>query len=128
MPARSGRNAHGHVRVKRVYDPPERDDGLRVLVDRLWPRGLAKEKAGVDLWLKEIAPSDALRRWFGHDPKRWSGFQAKYRAEIAGEAEALAALEAARAQGDVTLLYAARDPDHNNAVVLKAVLEEAAAR
>lgn len=110
------------VRVRRVYDPPSPEDGSRVLVDRLWPRGLSREKAKLDLWLKEIAPSDQLRRWFGHDPARWPDFEAAYRAELAANAEALDRLRALCRDGKVTLTYAARDAEHNNAVVLANLL------
>lgn len=114
------------VRVRRVCEPPGPQDGFRVLVDRLWPRGLRKEAAHVDLWARELAPSDGLRRWFGHDLSRWEDFRTRYREEL-GRPEVQMALDAlvqrAR-QGTVTLLFAARDPDHNNAVVLREVLEE----
>lgn len=109
-----------------MYEPPGPQDGFRVLVDRLWPRGLRKEAAHVDLWARELAPSDGLRRWFGHDLSRWEDFRTRYREEL-GRPEVQMALDAlvqrAR-QGTVTLLFAARDPDHNNAVVLREVLEE----
>lgn len=114
------------IRIKRVYDAPQRGDGLRVLVDRLWPRGLPKERAKVDLWLKDIAPSAELRSWFGHDPGRWGAFQQKYRHELAGKAEQVQMLRKAAAKRAVTLLFAARTEDQNNAVVLKDVIEEAA--
>ncbi len=109
------------VRLKRAYDPPAPDDGLRVLVDRLWPRGLKRDEAKVDLWLKDAALSTDLRRWFGHDPARWPGFQERYRAELAGNA-ALEELRGIVKQGRrVTLLFAAKDTEHNNAVVLQAL-------
>jgi uncharacterized protein YeaO (DUF488 family) len=104
------------IRVKRVYDPPEPSDGLRVLVDRLWPRGLKKENAHIDLWLKEAAPSAELRRWFGHDPARWDEFRRRYTAELDDNRTAFAPLFAMR--GAVTLLFGARDEKHNNAVAL----------
>jgi uncharacterized protein YeaO (DUF488 family) len=107
--------------LKRVYDPPEAGDGTRVLVDRLWPRGLSKEKARIDLWLRDIAPSDALRKRFHRKPADWNAFCAAYDAELEGEA-AQAAVKELRAQlrkGRVTLLYAARDERHNNAVALQ---------
>lgn len=114
------------VRVRRVYEPPDPQDGFRVLVDRLWPRGLRKDAARVDLWARELAPSDGLRRWFGHDPSRREDFRQRYREEL-GRPEVRTALDSlvqkAR-QGTVTLLFAARDPDHNNAVVLAEFLEE----
>ncbi|HEY8508158.1 MAG TPA: DUF488 family protein, partial [Steroidobacteraceae bacterium] len=99
----------GNIRIKRVYDKPQREDGFRVLVDRLWPRGLRKEEAAVDLWARDLAPSDALRKWFGHDPKRWSGFQTRYRNELRKQTDALNALRERAAEGPVTLLYGARD-------------------
>ncbi len=108
--------------VKRVYEPVAESDGQRVLVDRLWPRGLSKEKAQLDLWLKDIAPSDDLRHWFGHDPGRWTEFQKRYRAELDGKGETLAELRGLMANGKVTLLFAAHDEQHNNAVALAAYL------
>lgn len=112
---------------KRVYDPPAPGDGMRILVDRLWPRGLAKEKARVDLWLKEIAPSNTLRRQFHGKPAEWTAFCAVYAAELEGAAAqaAVADLRAHLRKGPVTLLYASRDEEHNNAVALKAWLETA---
>jgi uncharacterized protein YeaO (DUF488 family) len=110
------------VRVKRVYAPPAEDDGARVLVDRLWPRGLTREEAAVDLWLKDIAPSAELRRWFGHDPALWPAFQDRYRAELAGN-PAVDELRAIIEQGRrVTLLFGAKDVGHNNAVALQGYL------
>jgi uncharacterized protein YeaO (DUF488 family) len=111
------------VRLKRAYDKASPDDGLRVLVDRLWPRGLSKAKAAVDLWLKEIAPSHELRKWFAHDPAKWKDFQARYRREVVDQAESLALLKKRCREGDVTLLFAARDAEHNNAVVLQHLLQ-----
>ncbi|WP_119458370.1 DUF488 domain-containing protein [Rhodospirillaceae bacterium SYSU D60014] len=113
----------GRVRLKRAYDAMEPDDGLRVLVDRLWPRGLRKEEAGIDLWLKEIAPSNGLRRWFGHDPARWKVFRRKYQEELQERSELLQTLQEALHRSSVTLLFAARDEEHNNAVVIKGVLD-----
>lgn len=114
------------LKIKRIYDSPAKDDGFRVLVDRLWPRGVSKEKAHLDLWLKEIAPTDALRKWFGHDPKRWTEFAAKYRKELAGKADLTAQVKKlARDHENVTLLYAAHDASHNQAVVLQQVLKGA---
>jgi uncharacterized protein YeaO (DUF488 family) len=110
------------IKIKRIYEQPDPEDGQRLLVDRLWPRGLSKEHAGVDRWLKEIAPSDELRKWFGHDPARWDEFRARYLGELEAERELLDELaELARGQ-TVTLLYAAKDQERNNAVVLKEVL------
>src|SRR2546421_4963177 len=112
------------VSLKRVYDEPASSDGTRVLVDRLWPRGLSKERARVDVWLKEVAPSDELRRWFGHDPDKFAEFRKRYEAELASESgkEAMAKLRELVKRGHVTLLFAARDMEHNNAVVLRDVL------
>ncbi len=110
------------LKCKRIYDPPSDDDGRRLLVDRLWPRGVAKEAARLDDWLKELAPSDDLRRWFGHDPSRWEEFRARYRQELQGHGEQLDELRAAAKKGTVTLLFAAKDAEHNNAVVLKEML------
>ncbi|BBA71862.1 DUF488 domain-containing protein [Geobacter sulfurreducens] len=112
------------VRVKRIYDEPATEDGTRVLVDRLWPRGIAKDKARIDEWLKEIAPSDELRQWFGHDPARWDEFRERYRRELDAKAEPLDELRKLAAGGTVTLLFAAKDEKHNNAVVLKDILVE----
>ncbi len=111
------------VRVKRAYDPPAPDDGLRVLVDRLWPRGLKRDEARIDLWLKDVAPSAGLRRWFGHDPARWAEFQVRYRAELAGNAALQELLGIVKQGRRVTLLFGARDAEHNNAVVLQALCE-----
>jgi uncharacterized protein YeaO (DUF488 family) len=108
--------------VKRVYDPPSDDDGVRVLVDRLWPRGLTKAKAAVDLWLKDLAPSVGLRRWFNHDPAKWPEFRERYAAELDRKTPAVSALVGAVRRGRVTLVFGARDPRHNNAVALYAYL------
>ncbi len=107
------------IRLKRVYEEKADGDGYRILVDRLWPRGLSKARAGVDLWLKDIAPSTELRRWFGHDPARWAEFKRRYRDELAGNEAAVAALREHAKAGPVTLLYGARDTQHNDAVVLR---------
>jgi uncharacterized protein YeaO (DUF488 family) len=106
------------LKIKRVYEKPEKEDGTRVLVDRLWPRGLTKEKAAVNLWLKEIAPSTELRKWFGHDPGKWKAFQNKYRQEIKGNKEQVAILNEQLMKGVVTLVYGAKDEEHNEALVL----------
>ncbi len=111
------------IRVRRVYEPPTPDDGARFLVDRLWPRGVTKEALRLDGWLKDAAPSDALRRWFGHDPARWDEFQRRYRDELNGRPEAWRPVVEAARRGDVTLLFGARDTDHNNAVALKVYLD-----
>jgi uncharacterized protein YeaO (DUF488 family) len=110
------------LRLKRVYEPAEPEDGCRILVERLWPRGLTKERARVDLWAKEAAPSHELRRWFGHDPAKWADFKARYRAELAGRPAALDALLEKMRSGTVTLVYAASDPEHNSALVLRDLL------
>jgi uncharacterized protein YeaO (DUF488 family) len=110
------------VKLKRAYEPAEPDDGFRILVDRLWPRGLSKASAHVDLWLKEIAPSGELRRWFAHDPKRWRAFRARYFREIDANPDVLAKLRERASKGTVTLLYAARDERYNDAVALDAYL------
>lgn len=114
------------LQLKRVYDPPETADGERLLVDRLWPRGLRKEVAQLNGWLKDLAPSSELRSWFAHDPQRWPEFQARYQAELrTPEKESLIRDLAQKARfGRVTLLFAARDPERNNAVVLKGVIEQ----
>ncbi|MEJ1160613.1 DUF488 domain-containing protein [Prosthecomicrobium sp. N25] len=113
------------LRVKRVYDPPQPADGYRVLVDRLWPRGLTREAAALDAWMKDLAPSDGLRRWFGEAEGRWPEFAVRYRAELASEAAAggLAELRSRAREGTVTLLFGKRDAVYNNAEVLRAVLE-----
>ena len=112
------------IKVKRVYEKPAKEDGYRVLVDRLWPRGMKKEAAHLDAWLKEVAPSDALRKWFGHEPEKWGEFQKKYRAELAKKKELIAELEQIeKKQGTLTLLFGAKDEEHNQAVALAAVLK-----
>ncbi len=111
------------TKLKRIYEKAEKGDGYRVLVDRLWPRGVSKENAALDLWLKDIAPSNELRKWFGHDPKKWPAFQKKYKAEIAGNKEVFNQLkEIAKKKKQLTLLYAAKDEDHNEAVIIKDLL------
>ena len=110
------------LQVKRVYEKPAREDGTRILVDRLWPRGLTREKAGIDVWIKEIAPSTALRKWFGHDPDKWQEFKKRYRAELKDNKEQMAILKGYLKDGPVTLVYSAHDEKHNNAVALKELL------
>jgi uncharacterized protein YeaO (DUF488 family) len=110
------------IRIKRIYDPPAPDDGFRVLVDRLWPRGMRKDEARIDLWLKEVAPSTALRRWYDHDPAKWDEFRRRCRAELQGQPEAIALLRDKAGLGDLTLLYAARESERNNAVALADIL------
>ncbi|HET9431980.1 MAG TPA: DUF488 domain-containing protein [Chitinophagaceae bacterium] len=111
------------IRIKRVYEKPDKKDGIRILVDRLWPRGLTKEKAGVDLWLKEIAPSPELRKWFGHDPDKWKEFQKRYRQELKNNKQPVAVLKEQAKKGVVTLIYGAKDEEHNGAIVLKEWLD-----
>mgnify|MGYP000854510901 CR=1 FL=1 len=112
------------IRIKRIYEEPSEDDGLRVLVDRLWPRGISKERALIDRWEKDLAPTTELRRWFGHDPAKWEEFLQRYRAELEGREELLTRLQHEANDGTVTLLYAAKDEEHNNAVALKRYIEE----
>jgi len=107
------------IKIKRVYESPDKEDGIRILVDRLWPRGLTKEKAAVDLWLKEIAPSTELRKWFNHDPAKWKEFQKKYRQELKNNKEQVSILDEQIKKGVVTLVYGAKDEHHNEALVLK---------
>ena len=114
----------GHVRLKRAYEPPGPDDGTRVLVDRLWPRGVRKDDAAVDLWLKELAPSTELRKWFGHDPARWEEFRERYAAEMRQHPELVEQLRDLAREGLVTLVYSAHDELHNDAVVLRNVVLE----
>lgn len=110
------------VQLKRAYERPSPRDGTRVLVDRLWPRGVRKAEAHIDLWLKDVAPSTALRQWFGHDPARWSEFRRRYRAEMKRHPDALARLRVLARQGRITLVFGARDARRNQAVVLKDLL------
>ena len=114
-----------NIRIKRVYAESAETDGSRILVDRLWPRGLTKEKAHVDVWLKEIAPSTELRKWFGHDPEKWKRFRGRYETEIRHNERPLEMLREKARQGTITLLYGARDEKHNEALVLKQFLERA---
>lgn len=111
-----------NVLIKRAYAPPVLQDGTRVLIDRLWPRGIKKETLAIDQWNKELAPSTELRQWFSHDPARWDGFVQRYITELQQHAEQLDALRALARKGTVTLVYGARDEEHNDAVVLQAVL------
>ena len=107
------------LKIKRVYEKPKQDDGKRILVDRLWPRGLTKEKASIDLWLKDIAPTTELRKWFGHDPKKWKNFQERYHQELNNNKEQVSILHEQLKKGVVTLVYGAKDEEHNEALVLK---------
>jgi uncharacterized protein YeaO (DUF488 family) len=111
------------LRIKRIYEPAARNDGFRVLVDRLWPRGISKEKAALDEWLKDIAPSPELRQWFDHKPERFEEFQARYAAELAGNPAVATLQHYLKEHSTVTLLYAAHDSDHNHAMVLKQYLQ-----
>jgi uncharacterized protein YeaO (DUF488 family) len=113
------------IRLKRAYEPPEDGDGRRILVDRLWPRGVSKADAAIDLWLKEVAPTAALRKWFGHEPERWPEFRKRYREELDAN-PAVAELRRMAAAGPVTLVFGARDREHNDAVVLAEYLQEPA--
>jgi uncharacterized protein YeaO (DUF488 family) len=112
------------VRLKRAYDPAEPRDGYRVLVDRLWPRGVSKERAHLDEWARELAPSAELRTWFGHDPDRFAAFERRYRAELAAHDEKLDELRRRAREGTLTLVYGARDEEHNDAVVLAELVRE----
>jgi uncharacterized protein YeaO (DUF488 family) len=111
-----------NVRLKRAYEKPARGDGARILIDRLWPRGIRKADAELDHWLKEIAPSTALRKWFGHDPARWPEFRRRYAEEIRGHPDELAQLRSLARKGPITLVYSAHDELHNDAVVLRGLL------
>jgi len=112
------------IKLKRIYDPYAGSDGKRVLVDRLWPRGIKKEAARLDLWLKDIAPSDALRKWFAHDPSRWQEFKKRYRKELEDRQELISDLRAEARRKTVTLLFSAKDTERNNAVALKEIIDE----
>jgi uncharacterized protein YeaO (DUF488 family) len=111
------------LRIKRVYEQPAEEDGKRILVDRLWPRGLTKEKASIDLWLKDIAPTTELRKWFGHDPAKWTAFKKKYYQELKNNKEAVSILTEELKKGTVTLVYGAKDEQHNEVVVLKELFD-----
>lgn len=111
------------IHVKRAYEKPSRKDGARILVERLWPRGVTKEEAALDLWLKDVAPSPALRKWFAHDPDKWERFVQRYWKELEGHGDAVDLLRSLIRKGPVTFVYAARDEEHNGAVALKAFLE-----
>jgi uncharacterized protein YeaO (DUF488 family) len=115
------------IQIKRVYEPPERGDGKRFLVERLWPRGMKKEKLSMNAWLKDAAPSAALRRWFGHDPAKWHEFRRRYHQELEIACETIKPIQEAAKRGNVTLLYSAKDTAHNNAVALKQYLEQTVA-
>jgi uncharacterized protein YeaO (DUF488 family) len=116
------RLAAENIKLKRAYEPPAKGDGTRILVDRLWPRGLRKVDAAVDQWIKDIAPSTELRKWFGHDPTRWQEFRRRYADEVHGHPEQLDNLRACARLGRITLVFGAHDETHNNAVVLRDIL------
>jgi len=116
------------IKLKRVYEPAAKTDGYRVLVERLWPRAMSKERAALDLWLKDVAPSTELRKWFGHEPARWPDFQKRYQAELKDKTDGLELLRQKSREGTLTLVYAARDEEHNGALVLKNLLERRRAR
>jgi uncharacterized protein YeaO (DUF488 family) len=112
------------IRLKRAYEAPSDDDGTRILVERLWPRGVSKAQAAIDRWLKEVAPSTQLRKWYGHDPGKWEEFRKRYRAELHEKSNLLDDLKQQVLSGPVTFVYAARDEEHNSAIALKEYLEE----
>jgi uncharacterized protein YeaO (DUF488 family) len=112
------------IKLKRAYEKPARDDGERILVERLWPRGLTKLQAKVDLWLKEVAPSTELRKWFGHDPDRWDEFRRRYQKELKSKEDLIKLLKRKAKAGTITLIYAARDEEHNGALVLKQFIQK----
>jgi uncharacterized protein YeaO (DUF488 family) len=112
------------VRAKRAYDPADASDGYRILIDHVWPRGVSRERAHVDDWARELAPSDGLRKWFDHDPARFAEFRARYRDELADQSQRLEELRRRAASGPLTIVYAARDREHNNAVVLSELLHD----
>lgn len=116
------------ISVKRVYDPPSATDGVRVLIDRLWPRGLSKAAARVDMWPRDLSPSTALRQWYGHEAGKWPEFKRRYRAELAEHADALAALAAQARRRKVTLLFGSKEPRLNNAYALKEILQARGSR
>jgi uncharacterized protein YeaO (DUF488 family) len=118
----SARVPAANIKLKRAYEPPSPEDGTRILVDRLWPRGVSKQKAALDHWMKEIAPSTELRKWFGHDPKRWKEFRRSYAEEMRQHPDLLAELRSLARRHKITLVYSAHDETHNDAVVLRDVL------
>lgn len=111
------------IQLKRAYDPPARQDGLRILVERLWPRGVRKDKAAIDIWLRDIAPSTELRKWYSHDPQKWPQFRKRYWAELKEKGDLLTLLKHRTTEGPVTFVYAAADEERNSAVALKEYLE-----
>jgi len=120
----SSRISADHIRLKRAYEPPASDDGIRILIDRLWPRGVKKTNAAIDEWMKEIAPSTKLRKWFSHDPERWQEFWRRYQTEIRHHPDEFERLRTLAQRGRITLVFSAHDEAHNDAVVLKDLLLE----
>ncbi len=114
------------VKIKRAYETPKSSDGIRILVDRLWPRGVTKERAHIDEWMKDVAPSNQLRIWFGHDPEKWTEFQRRYRKELHESAQenSIKKLRALARKGTLTLVYGAKDEEHNNAQVIRGMLKK----
>ena len=113
------------IKVKRIYEVPKNDDGYRILVDRLWPRGLSKERAKIDLWMKEIAPSNELRKWFSHDPEKWEDFKKRYKMELKEKEELLNRIrQVEREKGTITILYSSKELKYNNAIILDKVLRK----
>ncbi len=111
------------IKIKRVYDPPSKDDGCRILIDRLWPRGLSKQKAKLDDWIKEVAPSNGLRQWFSHEADKWEEFKRRYREELSEKQDLLNRIrQLEKENGTISLVYSARDTEHNNAVALKEII------
>lgn len=110
------------LKIKRVYEKPDKADGIRILIDRIWPRGMTKEKAAIDLWLKEIAPTTELRKWFGHDPEKWKEFKKRYKKELKDNTDAVDQVKQQLKKGNITLVYSAKDEAHNQAVVLQEYL------
>ena len=112
------------IKIKRAYEKPSKEDGYRILVDRLWPRGITKNKARIDLWLKDISPSDELRKWFSHDPQKWDEFKKRYATEVSKKKELLQKIiDIEKEKRTITLVYAAKDKEHNNAVFLKGIIQ-----
>ena len=112
------------INLKRAYEPAAKTDGERILVERLWPRGVSKDRAKIDLWLKDVAPSTDLRKWFGHDPEKWQEFRRRYDAELKEKADVIKMLKQKAKKGRLTFVYAARDEEHNGALALKEILEK----
>jgi uncharacterized protein YeaO (DUF488 family) len=122
--AKAPKGGNPMLKVKRVYEPPSREDGKRILIDRLWPRGLKKEEARVDEWLRDLAPSTELRKWYGHDPAKWTEFKKRYKKELDKQSDLLERIKTAARKGTVTLVFAAKDSEHCNAAALKEMLGE----